>query len=413
MIELLWSLTITAAIWGNGLPGLEIPFAGNIYPYRILVIVLLIAIILLRKDPKTQLRFKVSTLMLFGFVIMYGLLSVMFSPVQDESLKKIINYIINILFLLLFLGDIDCKNKIERVLRILSGNYILLLLLGLFESFTGIYYLYEGTVFSSRSTQLGLFYPLGPLYNTNDFALLLAILLPFVLYYTKEHKNNKKLASLIFLATMFLVLNSESKLILISIFLYFIVEFVRLKNLTKKIRMASITFIIISLALVIMIQMDVLTTIVQDFMSLNLSRGSGGVRFNLFMNAVRLLGRTTFLGVGVGALPYYIMNSTDMIYVSGGSIHNSWLEFFAEFGIICFLLIVVWIIGLASKMNKSKMLITNFKDIRLLDVSLNCILIFPIAVLASSSVTSDPFIWLFFGLIASVANVFDGNKGIK
>lgn len=406
MIVKFWYLTLTAAIWGASLPGIQVPLIGNLYPYRILTIFLMIMVICFKKEIIVSKSIGTKTILVFGSIILYGLVSLFFSPEVTESIGKMFNYFINISFIFLFLIIVREKKVLYGSLKTIFINFIALLGIGVFEIFSGVHFFYNGDVFLNIKTMMNLYYPIGPTFNTNDFALLLMVLFPFVIYYVEQFKYKSILISLIFLTFIFVLLNCEAKLIMLSFVIYIILKIFNLENFVNKIKFSMLIFI----CLILTLYSGVFSALLDDFNSTSLDHGSGGIRLSLMKNGLMIFINSGFMGVGVGSMPHYMVHTSGILYVNGNSLHNSWLEFLVEFGLICFSLLIGWFIYIFIKSNIIRKTIMNVKDKHLLEASMISIIIFPLAIIVSSSATTLPFIWILIGMIAVIPNVLEKNK---
>jgi hypothetical protein len=126
MIQLLWILTLTSAIWTSALPGLTLPFLGYIYPYRIMVMILIIVILLKGRVTIQPLLFR-KTSFVFGIIIIYAIGSVIFSSNIVMSINKLANYLINIIFLFMTLIVVKNKAILNKTFKTIYINYLILI----------------------------------------------------------------------------------------------------------------------------------------------------------------------------------------------------------------------------------------------------------------------------------------------
>lgn len=240
-INLLWYLAVILSVWGSSLGGVTLPGLGLIYPFRAILPIL--AVILLftskRKDWGVNKGTWLTVLPLSLFMLLHGALSLLWSSNQLNTVKAVVNLAYILLFALVFYRMVmNDKRIFHNTLLVLSLNIIILMLLGVFECFSGIRLL--NTKYLDVVNNLGLHFPSVCFENTNNFAFNIILFTPIIMFVLDEVLKldiwKKWLIKIsIILLSAFVLLNTGSRLSFITypvvLFVYLVV---RMKGKTLK-----------------------------------------------------------------------------------------------------------------------------------------------------------------------------------
>lgn len=327
------------------------------------------------------------------FIIVYPLISIMWSDMniaKDVFITIFVGGFIGII-LILFTTR---KEELDIIIKGITIYYCILLILGVYESISGNYLFHHVPEYSVLKNGIGFYYPVVGNYNTNNYASVLILLLPFTSFY---NKNNK----LIYTYTMFIlvfinILNSDSRLALLCLFIL-LINYIhnkrnkQIKNIYDIAQKISITMIGIYIITYIFNKFSLgeyIGKMIEDIGVTN----STFLRLELLYGAIRMF-TDNILGVGIGMSSLYI---ADYANVSNGSfIHSMILIIMCEYGL---LYISLFIFLLSNIFNKS----SNYYMGNNVRVS---ILTYLIIVQASSDNTRIIFSWIIISLWIVVINI--------
>lgn len=391
MRNILWYLTLSSSIWITYFGSISTSL-GDVYFFPILVLLNFIILIFKRKIVVNQnIKF---TLVLFFLMIIYGLLSLLWVIDVNMGIKKLTHYLIGLMFLFQFLIIVNNREILKKSISIFSLNYYLVLLVGLIETLSGIYIHSTHYIQTNNLNSLGYHFPMVMTNNTNDFAVFLFLFFPLVLFnLTRVKKYKNLLIFIIYCLITFLIFNTESRLGSFFIILYgfLFIPYSLLYKLKNKGLKVSMLLLLTLLSLIILIfNIPILTDI---FYSIK-----NDPRITLINIAWGSFSDTYGLGLGIGSL----FNVTSI------NIHNYVLEIFFEFGLMVFTFFFLWLIYIFYKLNKVYYESFNVK-LLLFYFKLNIILI-PFWGGISSTITSNPFIWIFYAFIVAFLNVLTLKK---
>lgn len=359
-----------------------------VYPYQIYVsafISLLLIILNLMKSYKDKKLISITLkpyniLMIIWFV--WGLLSFFW-------IKSFGSWLHHVLILFIALGYtitaptlVRKKNLIKNTKKILLFSYILVIIIGLFEVYTGVY------LFTQNRGNIGIFsslrYPLTFFYNPNDYAVFLVFGTILILFFDRKKIN--KISNAFFLiltlvATIYLLIIAQARLalfaaiIVILIKMYFLIE-------SKKIRG---TLVIFSLFLTFgLFEYYDTITLANEYV---IADYSGNIRLNLIKNALHYLSDSNFIGVGAGNLKYYLDNYTIHNTMQIFDVHNWWIEILVTYGVFIFAIYIYSYLNVLFRASKKLYSKNNMKFIFTW-----LILFIPLSIASSSAF---PYIWIW------------------
>ena len=228
IMEILWYSTAVFSVWGSSLGGISVPFFGLLYPYRVLVAVLLIVVMVKSKkaDGLFGRHMLFTILPVLAYMILHSIVSLLWAQDQIRTVKAILNYFFVAAFLILFFRFAKDRKSLNRLLIAVSINMVAILLVGVFESFSNIYLFCDpaGVDVSSRLNAYGLSFPVVCFTNPNDFAFVLSLSSPLMLYVLDESLELKRWLRvtgkiLVIALTFFVTMQTSSRLGYIVYFL--------------------------------------------------------------------------------------------------------------------------------------------------------------------------------------------------
>lgn len=236
------------------------------------------------------------------------------------------------------------KDIFDQFCQIMILLYALFLVIGVSESLTGWHLPQSGSLVYQTTTSR--YQPTGFLFNTNDFASLLALFFPFV--WVRVQGNRKKSVAWIgggalFFLTFYLILITNSRLALLSFGIsVFILGFSWLKGWSLLIwyTVASGAAFLATLGQASMTQ-SVVEQIKNTFFD---KGGSTADRVDMYQVSWELIKDSYFMGLGAGNLPLRLdeyMYGFERISDNYWAPHNYWLEALANGGAIPFMCLLV------------------------------------------------------------------------
>lgn len=286
------------------------------------------------------------------------------------------------------------KNFLKIFFLLIAFTLFIHNILGWFEVITGNYLFFDNT--GSLEWYRTLRLPATFFYNTNDFAFYLffgiIVLLFLNVTYTNSiiKKYSKYIRRFLIISSSLLIYFTQSRIIQVCLVLtiillaYFSIKSYKTRKVIGQI---SIAIGIIVLILVMLNYENIIQVVQSD--------SSGEVRFNLSASALKLIQSTNFRGVGAGSIAYNLENF-DSFRVGGiTALHNWWLELFAMYGIVFFIVYIFYYISQLVKAFKESVQELNSEAI----FAFVWLLLFIPASFASSTNFDELWIWLVNSLM--------------
>jgi O-antigen ligase len=371
VINALWYLTIILSIWGSSLGGITLPGLGLLYPFRI--VLPLLALLLLIKTKKNDWTILKKTwltiLPLALFMLLHGMLSLIWTSNQMNTLKAIINLFYVALFIVVFFLMINNDRKMfNNTLLVLAINFSFILVLAVIECFFGVYLFSEAAKASyvPLLNNFGLHYPSVCFDNTNNLAFNLTLTMPFMIYAVDAIlpiKTWKKrlIIAIIFLVTAFIMFNTSSRLGYIS-YPIIVLGYALVKIRKQAISIISFSMIILILIVVELAAFQKLGQSIsdmpnnlnqqnensdkdintEDITNLVVDDHSVQVRMNMVIKALRVTRDTYGLGIGTKNSINQLRKYSDLPRTRITDYHMFYAELLAEYGVIPFLYFIVF-----------------------------------------------------------------------
>ena len=399
---------------------------GDFYLFHLALFILSLVCLFELKENNYLLNFDLFTKKynkIFLVIFSWYLISLFWTPDLRLGIKYLFYLFCGSAISLSIVYYSDSLKKIDSFFRSISILVFLEIFIGFFESFTSFRmpissYSQMATFFGkepinydagfSALSYLRLKPPTSFHWNTNDFAICMAISLPFFLC-------NRKIFIKIFgilLITVLTVMSASRAVFFGLIIIYTLYLFL----IKKRIGTLVITWIISAILFLSIINLrnsenprinEVANTI--NAISLYLKgeidvEGSIEWRRNLVINGMQAFYKTYGLGLGAGGS---VANQEIIGPVAGRftSMHNFWIEILVEGGIVIAFIFFYWYSRLTHNLYKVSKF-TNDNQIKYFSESLflSMIAFVPSAVAASSTVYFFPM-WIMFGFGISVISI--------
>ena len=255
-------------------------------------------------------------------------------------------------------------------------------------------------------------YPVSMFGNTNDFATFM--LFSVFITYICAMNTKRFIAKLLYLITMLssvsLLIMSGSRANILGLILGLGV-FVFLSIQNKKTRRALL-IVLLSLFMILLFNPELITnllyTIDEQLYFRFSEQGSDLTRLNLIKNGFIFLFETCGFGTGAGNIEYWMANYG--VYYTGTieNIHNWWMEILTGYGIVIFIMYIVFYVKLFLSAYKKFKTSEDKVDISISLGIMCCMAGYIVGSISSSSNISSEWLWVFWG----IAIAYQGVSGI-
>lgn len=410
---------------------IEILFLPNIFDYFLIFSFLLLLCQNINKkfnlkdyikDNLSDYSYKFFFLFLIIWFL-YSLISLIWAKYKNIAYGRI-QFIFYAILLFLSYNYLNHQKKIPFLTNSIFITTIYFIIISLIEIYSNKHFP-SSIVF--RDKMVG--YVGGTTFNMNDFATFLYVFYFFMLVFLFQKINNKiiQVVSFIFVSLIFyfLIYKTLSKANTIGLIIFFIIFmiFLILKFFYSKSK--KIIFASICILLVIFIGVFTLyiinkykTTILKyleidkniiDGSAIKLKKGyltSTVVRIRLILNTIKIIQDYQFMGAGPGNTQELMPLYSEKYYFTGNikNVHNFWLELLSDYGIIVFILFILFYFSLIINLIKN-IFIKNNEKISLISIlSLSTIIGFIVSSVSVSSLLTRPIVWIYFTYIIFLRN---------
>lgn len=396
-----WHILIMSAIWQSGLSIFEISGIGNVYLFRV-VILLSTAFIFhtYLLFPKRNIYY--INILCLGGIFCISILSLFWSQYLITSVNKILNNIFIAIFIFELLMNSTNKRVVNNILIAIAINLSVICLIGIYEIFTGHYIFYGEYYFR---TDIGLNYPIVSFANTNDLAGILILFYPIIIAMLTNKKSRycSILCIVYTLINIIVIIGSCARLGYIIVIIYAIYYILTAKNLILKAFfslvsiLSLITLFITSLGKLIWEQ---LFSVIDSILS---GAIFSDIRVEIIIKGIRSLEQSFWFGHGAGTSEYVIEKSYTK-YVTTSAPHNLLLELGVEYGLVGAILLIFFFLFLFNQLYNNRKLCSSNRDaLSYNSAAMLGIMVFPIVSCMSASFTSYISFWLWFGTVSIIA----------
>lgn len=250
-------------------------------------------------------------------------------------------------------------------------------------------------------------YPISTFRNTNDFAtfMLFSVFIAYVCAANAQGKSKKLFYIAVMASSSYMVFQASSRANILGLIVASIV-FVGLSMRNRNWRLGFMTALAIMSVFLLINLTDVLK-LVDEYLDLVFysNRGSEHVRMNLIKDGLTFLKSTFGFGTGAGNIEYWMENHGVHNKSSVLRMHNWWMEILVSYGVIIFILYVIFYLKLFIDMYQ---IYCTSEDKENRSVSLGifcCAAGFVIGSISASSNISVEWLWCFW----AICIVYQGN----
>ncbi len=353
IIEFLWYSTAVFAIWGSSLGGISIPAVGLIYPFRMAAALLFVLLIWKNRKEGWGLnrRSWYTILPVLGYMILFSIMSLLWVGDRLVTAKAILNFLFIAAFLVMFFNIVREKKQLDRLLIVLSANFAVILLIGVYEAFSNNYLFCDpaGVDMAWRTNAFGLSYPVVCFTNPNDFAFSISLTVPLMLYVLDEALKLRDwqrvlLKTLVILVSFFVMMHTCSRL---GYIVYFVVMGIYVGVQFKKSRLETVVLALLAVFLVLSLTGAIKPKIevkvpgkirgAEPITEVSAEDTSTVIRLTLIKKGLRVTKDTWGLGAGAKNSPAIMKRYTDIPKSEDFGItdyHLFYMELMADYGVI-------------------------------------------------------------------------------
>lgn len=397
------ALLIIFTILGSKLLTINFPGIGSVSLIMILIfITILYLIMVLSKKKKICLdKIQKNTGIVLFIIVICGSIA---SAIYSINLPAWITYIVSFFIMISCMVFINNKKELIFCEKVVFFAVISIMLIALYESFTGNYIKETYESYAYQRNIFGLYKPSVAFANINNFGIFLTIMTPICCNAIENFKKHKNLIKIIFLMVdMFIIICTNSRGAIIGIILFIILHY---RNIFQKYKIIYRGILIAFILIFFMSMLDY-----GFFKNKNTYSVEEEPRIEIWKKTLITIANSYYIGFGPGNIAIYNMDA-DYYNFDFGNPHNYFLEFLGDFGIIGFIAFIVWLYGII-KMDKNKIKTENDEKIkRKAENYYIYYIIFIISTITPSTMMTAQYIWLGFGFSLAFLSIYkkEGNN---
>lgn len=330
---------------------------------------------------------KISYFIFFIIWLFYALLQMFYVEQLPRTVNQLQVLFYGIILIFLMGKLINSPKRIETIYKFWGIGVLCTIIIAWWEILTNNHLPQSGADFYLMENVATVTF-----YNPNDYCYFLALSIPVILHWIGLRGLYKVTGLFMLLSAFYIMFMNEARLIIIlfalSVFAYSI-------KLWKEKRYKMFIFFATIVAISSFYFKDTVQGAIESVTSVTGTDASLNVRADLTNSALNIFKQHPF-GVGPGNLELYLPRIQ-----FGSSVHNFWLEILLNYGVIIFVLFILFYSSALLSLLKIKS-----KDLkRKISPILWSSVIFVPACVQSSSVFSFNITWFLFGLIICALNI--------
>ena len=281
---------------------------------------------------------------------------------------------------------INHPDGIKIVLKCFFFISVLIALFGWYEAITGNIINKTAGSYFYRKNFLGLNYPNTIFYNINDHAVFMSFAFVIGMLYAEQSIHKKVIQILcwgLFVANVILVDSRGAEIFVVVFCTTFVLAYQKWK---KAIMIMGFALVVILMISPVIMDTSLLSMVISE-------SGRKEIWSNVFLN----IKNSYFMGVGAGnsVRVNQLLNSSII-----SNVHSFFFEIFEDYGIVGFVLSLVWYIG--AVINSYRIIHLN-NEMRIVFAGL--LGFFPLSIV-SSSLVGKPCLIPFIAIITAVINYY-------
>lgn len=365
-------------------------YGTPLYPSRLLA--LAISPLVLKEISRKSVYIPSYVICFFVIWIFMGVVSLLWSYDRVNGFKALFYFFCNIIsFFSLYVFGLKAKNPILSILTGWSLLFVLTIPFAIYEFSTGNHFitLHSESLSLLDADGIRVFrrYASVTYGNLNKYNVIICLCLPYILasFFWIKNKKYQFFHWIVLLAVTYIVLMNASRGALLcmvmafGLFMYYMLK----QNLVNRV---FVLVMLMAVAYVLYVNFDLffgqmLGRLAESKIAVDDSRT------NIYSRAIHILIDTCGLGVGIGGVNQALRLTT----VSGiAAMHNMFLEFLIQFGVIPFIFYIRFISNIYIKLVYSRDFIFKFLGKVLIVTAIPMFII-------NSNYLMDTDMWLFLG----------------
>ena len=363
-------------------------------------------------------KLEIICMAVFGFWIAYGIfLMLLLQTTHKNAIKELINIFFGVLIIYSIIHLIGkSEERLDYTVDIIRKLIIICILVGVVEIITGKHFATSCFRDPNHIKSLMKIYgnvnfhqATGFQYGTNDFSTFLTFFFPVFLV-----KDKRKIYDYFAIGGMVLIcaMNS-STLCILAIILGIVLYLLKVKRVKIRYIIGIVVlFIILDTTFVRLVpqygdRFSVTMELRNHLYNYQMGAGSSFKRFWTYIEGIRIAVDTFLIGIGpANYTNYVISHSVRKVLLNP---HNLWLEILIEYGVLIFMLYMILLITIFTKMGQiyKKYNIWNALLIQIMLIDYLIIGIEP------STFLSYWYQWILIALGISTVKIFERKKNEK
>ncbi|MFJ8119856.1 O-antigen ligase family protein [Bacillus mycoides] len=403
IIDRLWIGILVTSFLGSYL---GIPGSQSIFLFRVFLILHFFMFLFFGKKEWDRFsQFKVYCILL-GIWLAGSGISLFWASTPIVALRYIYYVFEACYLILLIVYYVYNQRSYRHLVNVIICFYILAILIGIIEVLTGWHMPLSGSLFYETLTSK--FQPTAFLYNTNDYAIFLAMFFPLVfceIWKIKIRPWNVYFAIIVLLLSAYLVITTYSRIGIIAIVLEIcIILIIYMRRSIIFLSFAIIVSLLVKSFLKQGYHMRVEEIIISAFTKKGASTND---RMTLYQTSWEIIRDSNFLGIGAGNVPIKIksyLTGHESIGNTYRAAHNFWLESMGGIGFFSFAIVAFILVLYVSSIRiwlKHRQLTDTIQYL----IPLLIVLVFNFSSVALSTIIEKRYLWLALGLALRMTHI--------
>jgi teichuronic acid biosynthesis protein TuaE len=384
--------------------------------FRIITLVSFALILILAFKTNINLKMKngknIYSILFMVFWFVYAILSLAWVKDYNAWLKALYFLGLGVICIIIFKQQLRSSNDILLSLKIMSVMVIIHNLIGWSEILSGRFLflpLEKARIYAEYN------YPASMFGNTNDFATYLLISV-FILYICLVNSSNivvKSIYTFTIFSSVWLMMMTSSRANVLGLIVA-LIFFILFSLKSNKGKVSMILALLFGF-LITLIRPEIIFSFFSSFsdnldFDYSYEGGSTYVRDNLLKNGLSFLIATGGFGTGAGNIEYWMQNYS--LYPTWGitNIHNWWMEILTGYGLLVFILYIIFYLGLLLSLIKKYKNATSRID-STISLGLICTLTgYAFGSVSSSSNIGSEWLWVYWAIVIAYQGIDNISK---
>lgn len=387
--QIAWIIFIIFMCFASVLPGINIPGIGLLYPLRICLPFMALYLFINERKYGYISNTLADTIFFILVLLLYGMLTLLWSQDKSSSIKQLFNYVIGFFIVIVMVRFIRTKQQFYKIIMLMAYVLIVIMIMGIYESLSGHYFFAKNWTDIKPYRQYDFYYPVVSFGNPNDMVFVLFGMMPFINMacknlYAEKRKIFYKIVMAIYLA-LYLVITflASCRMGMLVIAIALIVNLLFSNN--KLIFTSTLVLCVVGI-FVLIINYNMLLNFLSD-----------DARVVIWQNVLKNAAHYHFMGIGPGNSALRI-EGVEYINDYLTNPHFFLLEVFAEFGILVFIVFILWAVFNIKRVFNNYIYADNKSDKIISCTAIKFIIYFLPMNIMSSSISAMPHFWFILSM---------------